>query len=146
MSHMALVQLMHMGYLKHIISQNVDGLHRKSGVPEGNISEVHGNTNLEVCIKCKIGYMRDFRVRTAKNVKEHKTGRRCDNVKCGGELRDTIINFGESLDEKILNDGFNHGQCADLMLCLGSSLRVNPACKMAYQTAAHGGKLVIVNL
>ena len=50
--HMALVELMRQGRLKHIISQNTDGLHRKSGVPAENISEVHGNTNLEICKKC----------------------------------------------------------------------------------------------
>ena len=47
--HMSMVQLMNSGYLKYIISQNVDGLHRKSGIPYDNIAELHGNTNLEVC-------------------------------------------------------------------------------------------------
>ena len=61
---MSLVELMQKGYLKHIISQNVDGLHRKSGIPANQISELHGNTNLESCVKCGVGYMRDFRVRT----------------------------------------------------------------------------------
>ena len=41
---MALVEMMEKGYLKHIISQNVDGLHRKSGIPAEKLSEVHGNT------------------------------------------------------------------------------------------------------
>jgi len=40
---------------------------------------VHGNTNLEVCMKCKKDYMRDFRVRNAQKVHEHKTGRICDD-------------------------------------------------------------------
>jgi NAD-dependent SIR2 family protein deacetylase len=56
---------MNSGYLKYIISQNVDGLHRKSGIPYDNLAELHGNTNLEVCVKCQTGYMRDFRVRNA---------------------------------------------------------------------------------
>lgn len=127
MCHMALVELMNKKYLKHIISQNTDGLHRKSGIPADQISEVHGNTNLEKCQKCGKEYMRDFRVRTAQKVKEHKTGRKCDNTACGGDLADTIINFGENLNEDILNMGFEQGQRADLMLVLGSSMRVNPA-------------------
>lgn len=90
--------------------------------------------------------MRDFRVRSAQKCKEHKTGRKCDNKSCGGDLKDTIINFGENLNPQILEDGFNHGACADVMLCLGSSLRVNPACEMVGETARHGGKVVIVNL
>ena len=51
--HMSLVALMEAGFLKHVISQNLDGLHRRSGIPAENLSEVHGNSNLEVCLKCK---------------------------------------------------------------------------------------------
>lgn len=47
--------------------------------------------------------MRDFRTRTAKNVHDHKTTRKCDNPNCKGDLYDSIINFGENLDEKVLN-------------------------------------------
>jgi len=130
-----MVELMKQGLLKQIISQNVDGLHRKSGIPAENICEVHGNTNLEVCGKCQTGYMRDFRVRNAQNVKLHKTGRKCDDATCRGDLADTIINFGENLNETILNLGYAHGYEADLMLALGSSLRVNPAAAMAQATA-----------
>jgi hypothetical protein len=45
--------------------------------------------------------MRDFRVRNAQKVHDHKTGRKCDDVKCGGSLEDSIINFGENLNEEI---------------------------------------------
>ena len=73
-------------------------MHRKSGIPAKNISELHGNTNLENCVKCSIGYMRDYGVRTANNYHAHMTGRKCDNPKCKGDLKDTIINFGEGLN------------------------------------------------
>ena len=91
------------------------------------ISELHGNTNLEVCERCGRNYMRDFRVRNAKGVFEHKTGRKCDNPECRGPLKDTIINFKENLDEVILDTAFNHGALADLHVVLGTSLRVTPA-------------------
>lgn len=93
--HMSMVELMNKGLLKHIISQNCDGLHRKSGIPKNQISELHGNTNLEICRDCGAEYLRDFRTRNAQNVKEHKTGRKCDQ--CQGDLHDSIINFGENL-------------------------------------------------
>lgn len=134
-AHMAMVELMNRGYLKHIISQNTDGLHRKSGIPADKISEVHGNRNKEECMKCGRDFMRDFGVRIAKGVKEHKTGRKCDDPKCRGDLKDTIINFGENLREEILNMGYAHGSEADLMVCVGSSMRVNPAAEMAGLTA-----------
>lgn len=145
-THMALVKLEQQGYLKYIISQNVDGLHRKSGFPASKLAEVHGNTNLEICKgkNCKKSYMRDFRVRTAKKVHDHDTGRVCEN--CGGKLYDTIINFGENLPEKELNDGFANGAAADLCIAMGSSLRVTPAADMPLETVRNGGKLVIINL
>ena len=95
---MALVELTEKKHLKYIVSQNVDGLHRKSGIPPENISELHGNTNLELCMDCGREHMRDMRVRNAQSVKEHKTGRKCDTPDCNGDLKDTIINFGESLN------------------------------------------------
>jgi len=70
------------------------------------LAELHGNTNLEVCEKCGREYMRDFRVRNAQKVHEHKTGRSCDNPDCRGPLIDTIINFGENLNDNILELGF----------------------------------------
>jgi len=125
---MALVELSKRGHLKHILSQNIDGLHRKSGIPAEKISELHGNTNLEICGKCDKDYMRDFRTRTAQKCHDHKTGRKCDNPNCRGDLYDSIINFGEDLKERVLDESYEQGEKCDLMLSLGSSLRVTPAC------------------
>eukprot|EP01022_Parablepharisma_sp_SALTPOND_P033933 TRINITY_DN8_c1_g1_i1.p4 TRINITY_DN8_c1_g1~~TRINITY_DN8_c1_g1_i1.p4 ORF type:complete len:242 (+),score=15.20 TRINITY_DN8_c1_g1_i1:3760-4485(+) len=143
-THMSFVKLMNEGYLKFLISQNVDGLHRKSGIPPSKLAEVHGNTNLEKCKKCGKEYMRDYRVRTAKSVHDHKTGRKCTVPGCTGDLYDTIINFGENLPERELNEGFKQSKLADLCLSMGSSLRVTPAADMPATVAEHGGKLVIV--
>ena len=93
-AHYTLCELIEKNVLKHIISQNIDGLHRRSGVKPENISELHGNTYLETCENCKKGYMRDFRTRIGENeFDNHITGRKCDS--CGGNLLDSIINFGE---------------------------------------------------
>ena len=90
--------------------------------------------------------MRDYRVRTAQKCHAHKTGRICDTPGCGGALRDTIINFGENLREDILEFGFDECAKSDLCLCMGSSMRVNPACEMPLGCIPNGGKIVIVNL
>ena len=97
-THMGLVELMEKQHLKYLISQNVDGLHRKSGIVPENMSELHGNTNLEICEQCGREHMRDHRVRNAQSVKDHRTGRKCDTPSCNGPLKDTIINFGENLN------------------------------------------------
>lgn len=51
-AHMSLVQLQKQGFLKGLISQNTDGLHRRSGFPIASLAELHGNTNLERCEQC----------------------------------------------------------------------------------------------
>jgi len=145
-SHMGFVGLMEAGFLKFIISQNVDGLHWKSGIPAHKIAELHGNTNLENCKDCGRQYMRDFRVRTAQTVKAHETGRFCDDEECKGELFDSIINFGENLPQDELEQGFTNGESADLCVVMGTSCWVSPACDMPRSTAENGGKLVICNL
>jgi len=145
-THMSFVQMIGAGLLKFLISQNTDGLHRKSGIPASMLAEIHGNTNLEKCFTCKTEYMRDFGVRIAKNPHEHLTGRKCDDPSCGGFLHDSIINFGESLPKEILRKAFQNAQESDLCLSIGSSLVVQPAAQIPLKTASKGGKLVIVNL
>jgi len=145
-THMALVQLQNVGILKYIISQNCDGLHRKSGISPDMISELHGNTNLEACHGCGKEYLRDFHTRVARGVHDHETNRRCDNPECNGELYDTIINFGETLPENVLQKAYGHAYKADLCIVLGSSLTVSPACHLPKIVAENGGKLVICNL
>ena len=90
--------------------------------------------------------MRDHSVRCAQRTKDHRTGRKCDTPSCGGFLKDTIINFGENLNQNIMDLGFHNGRIADLHLVMGTSLRVSPANDMPRETAANGGNLVICNL
>ncbi|KAH3763177.1 silent information regulator family protein [Pelomyxa schiedti] len=160
LTHMAIVALRNAGIMKYLVSQNVDGLHRRSGILETEMSELHGNCFLEQCSKCHTQYLRDFDVcsnggteytppqrASFKSIK-HMTGRRCDDVSCCAPLTDSIINFGESLPEDSLNRAYHHSEQADLYLCLGSSLRVRPACKLPLisRKAGHECRLVIVNL
>ena len=131
-SHMALVALMKdkSKYLKYLISQNTDGLHRRSGIPVNQLSELHGNSTLEVCKKCKREYIRDYICRDRKHQIPHATGRFCTFPGCEGRLYDTIINFGEALHEVPLKLARDNTDKCDLMLCLGSSLLVSPAADM----------------
>ncbi|KAJ0114160.1 NAD-dependent deacetylase sirtuin-7 [Diaporthe amygdali] len=126
-THMALVELQSRGILKYLISQNCDGLHRRSGILPGTISEVHGNSNREYCKDCGKEYIRDFRAVAPdeRPAHDHRTGRKC--AICGGILLDSIINFGEPLPEADLQRAFDNAEKADVFLVLGSSLTVTPA-------------------
>ncbi|CAF0753169.1 unnamed protein product [Didymodactylos carnosus] len=145
-THMAIVELARQGIVKFVISQNIDGLHLRSGIKSSMLAELHGNSNLEYCQKCKTKYLRDYRTRTASKVHNHKTGRICKKSNCKGPLLDSIINFGEPLPERELTTAFQHAEKADLCLVLGSSLRVTPAADIPERVATKGQKLVIGNL
>ena len=143
-THMALVELARRNLLHFVVSQNVDGLHLRSGLPSTLLAELHGNSNLETCKKCHTKFLRDFRTRTAQKVHDHGTTRKC--TKCGSQLFDSIINFGENLPEYELKTSFEHAERADLCLVLGSSLRVTPAADIPERVGERGGKLIIGNL
>ena len=61
-------------------------------------------------------------------------------------MKDTIINYDESLEQSIIKNAFNNGENADFMLALGSSMRVNPVNHIPIKMHYNGGKMVIVNL
>ena len=61
-------------------------------------------------------------------------------------MKDSIIHFGENLPTKALELAYEHGKKSDVMIVLGSSLRVTPANDIPEETVGAGGKLVIVNL
>ncbi|CAF1153544.1 unnamed protein product [Rotaria magnacalcarata] len=143
-THMALVELERRKLLHFVVSQNIDGLHLRSGLPSTSIAELHGNSNLETCKKCHAKYLRDYQTRTAKKALDHQTTRKC--AKCRATLYDSIINFGENLPEQDLEDSFEHARKADVCLVLGSSLRVTPAADIPQLVGENGGKLIIGNL
>jgi len=51
-AHLALTDLYHQGCLAAVITQNIDGLHHESGIPDDNIIELHGNTRRVRCMSC----------------------------------------------------------------------------------------------
>eukprot|EP00249_Psilotum_nudum_P020192 c27598_g1_i2 orf=1021-1890(-) len=143
LTHMSLVGLQRAGILKFIISQNIDGLHLKSGIPRDLLAELHGNSFKEVCSLCKKEYLRDFEVETI-GLKE--TGRRCSDFDCGGKLKDTVLDWEDALPPEELHPAEKHCKQADVILCLGTSLQITPACNLPLRCVRAGGKMVIVNL
>ncbi|XP_063770943.1 NAD-dependent protein deacylase sirtuin-6 [Pseudophryne corroboree] len=148
-THMALLQLQSVGILKFLISQNVDGLHVRSGFPREFLSELHGNMFVEECSKCGTQYVRDFVVGT---MGLKPTGRLCDVPKvrglraCRGKLKDTILDWEDSLPDRDLNLANEASRKADLAITLGTSLQIKPSGNLPLLTKRKGGKLVIINL
>ena len=78
--HAAVAAMVQAGVIRHIVTQNVDGLHARSGVPANQVSELHGSVFRERCVRCGAVHERAFDVTAAKgsSFRRHKTGRRCD--------------------------------------------------------------------
>ncbi|XP_048498419.1 NAD-dependent protein deacetylase SRT1 isoform X1 [Beta vulgaris subsp. vulgaris] len=142
-THMALVELEKASILKFVISQNVDGLHLRSGIPRDKLAELHGDSFMEICPSCGVEYVRDFEVETI-GLKE--TPRRCSDAGCGARLRDTVLDWEDALPQKEMDAAEKHCRMADLVLCLGTSLQITPACNLPLKCLRGGGKIVIVNL
>jgi NAD-dependent SIR2 family protein deacetylase len=128
--HLAIVELQKLGKLKFLISQNIDNLHLKSGIREEIIAELHGNLTKQRCRRC--GCQVD---------RSEKT----ECVECGGVLKTSVVDFGESLPEKDLMLSFEHSRKCDLFVAVGSSLTVTPAAMMPREAIQAGAKLVIIN-
>ncbi|KAJ9568068.1 hypothetical protein OSB04_004034 [Centaurea solstitialis] len=143
MTHMALVELERAGILKFVISQNIDGLHLRSGIPREKLSELHGNSFMERCTSCGVEYFRDFEVESV-GLKE--TSRRCSNADCDLKLKDTVLDWEDALPHEEMNPAEVHCEEADVILCLGTSLQITPACNLPLKCLRGGGKVVIVNL
>jgi NAD-dependent deacetylase len=139
-AHNALADLYRKGLLDLVITQNIDGLHQKSGLPEDKVIELHGNTTRIRCLNCEVI------VDLNQTLARIENGDFAPVCTCGGYLKPDTISFGQSLREQDLNVAFAASQTCDVFLAIGSTLIVNPASKMPDIARRQGAFLAIVNL
>ena len=123
-----------------IITQNVDGLHQRSGVPESKIIELHGNSTYATCLDCghryELGPIK-------KAFQGHGTLPVCE--KCDGIVKTATVSFGQAMPEIQMARAQNETMACDLFMVLGSSLVVYPAAGFPRIAKRQGARLVIVN-
>lgn len=144
-THRALRLLIDRGFVKFIISQNIDGLHMRCGTPRSNLAELHGNMFSSECPKCKRQFVRSDAVPT---VGRKHVGMMCNNQQrpCRGQLIDTILDWEGNLPDDDLNMAEMHSTLADLNIGLGSSFQIMPSGRFPFRSKKFGGKFALVNL
>jgi NAD-dependent deacetylase len=138
--HLAVAQLIARGKASHVITQNIDNLHQDSGVPDGKIIEIHGNTRYARCLDC--GARTELEPVRA-HFEKHGDPPGC--LFCGGILKTATISFGQAMPEREMARAEAATLACDLFIVLGSSLVVYPAAGFPLLAKRNGAGLVIVN-
>ncbi|XP_008471669.1 NAD-dependent protein deacetylase Sirt6-like [Diaphorina citri] len=115
-THMAILELVNQGKVHYVVSQNIDGLHLRSGLSRKYLAELHGNMYVDQCNKCE----RQFVRKSATN----SVGQKNLNIPCPyrgfrpcrGTLHDTILDWEHNLPQKDINMGDYNSSIADLSI------------------------------
>ena len=130
-AHYTLARLEKEGKLKAIITQNIDGLHKKAG--SKNVLELHGIVYRNYCEICKKEYDLNF-------ILESEGIPHCT---CGGIIKPDVVLYEEALDMNILNKSAQYIMSADTLIVGGTSLAVYPAAGLI--NYFKGKNLVLIN-
>jgi NAD-dependent deacetylase len=138
--HRALAKLVEQGKMTAIITQNVDGLHQRSGVPASKIIELHGNATYASCLDC--GQRHEL-----EPIRKAFLGKGTLPVcsKCDGIVKTATISFGQSMPEIQMARAQDETMSCDLFIVLGSSLVVYPAAGFPRIAKRRGAQLAILN-
>lgn len=139
-AHEAIVRLQELGKLRAVITQNIDGLHRRAGVREDLLVELHGRMDQVCCLGCGFTdkaepWYAAFRVE----------GVAPDCPICQHVLKPGVIQFGEGLREEDLIRAQQAMMDLDLVIAIGSTLSVQPAATFPLMAARMGVPYLILN-
>ncbi len=145
--HLALAELRRLGKLRAVITQNVDGLHQESGIPDDEVIELHGNATYGACLECRQRYELDPIVAAFREREELPvcTRQNLAGETCGGIIKTATISFGQAMPEVAMRRAQEATLAADLFLAIGSSLVVYPAASFPALAKQAGARLVILN-
>jgi len=131
--HLALAELESRVPEFDLLTQNVDGLHRRAG--SRNVVELHGNITRS---RCSVEGV-------AIEPREDETGVPPSCPGCGAFLRPDVVWFGEALPEGAVEGAFDAARECDVFFSIGTSGLVQPAASLAFEALRHGAVVVEVN-
>jgi len=135
--HRALAELEERGWVRAVITQNIDRLHERAG--SRAVVEVHGSIRTSSCLACREVVPFEEVVRLLDAAPAPPCPR------CGRILKPDVVMFGELLPAGAMERAFQLAAEARLLLVVGSSLEVYPVAGLPLETLAAGGSLAIVN-
>jgi len=136
-AHRALAELAQAGRISLLATQNVDGLHERSGFPRERLVQVHGSDAEVTCMDCGAREPRE------PAQLQWEGGTPIPRCACGGRLKPATISFGQSLVPEDLRRAFEAASRCNLFVAIGSSLVVGPINQM-FDLAAQGGASTVI--
>ncbi len=133
--HNALVEMEQAGFVRSLITQNIDGLHSDAGTQ--NIVEIHGSRKFLRCVECENRTPRP-------DLFPGQITAPCEL--CGGQVKYDSVLFGEPIPPKVLESARAETDLADCVLVVGSSSTVRPAGGLPRIAHANGAKLIEINI
>jgi NAD-dependent deacetylase len=145
--HKVLADLENGGLVKAVITQNIDMLHQKAGSKK--VIELHGSPAFHYCLRCA-GIRLPFSAAAAvvHSGRSAHAATAADMPlcpSCARPLKPAVTLYGEPLPIEARRAAEAEAQAADLMLVLGTSLKVQPAAEIPREVLRRGGRIVIVN-
>ena len=137
-AHLALVELAARDHIELLVTQNVDGLHERSGFDAARLVNIHGTDSQTECLSCG-----DRRPR-AEAQAAWEAGQATPSCDCGGWLKPATISFGQSLIMADLSRAFRAAEHCDLFVAIGTSLVVSPINQMLVFAARAGASVAIL--
>jgi NAD-dependent deacetylase len=137
--HRAIAQLVAQGRVSSVITQNIDGLHQGSGIPDEQVIELHGNGTYAACLKC------GERHELSDVFSAFKMNEEPPVCECGGFIKSATISFGQPMPFEPMRRAQAETKDCDLFLAIGSSLVVYPAAGFPAVAKQNGARLVILN-
>lgn len=130
-AHYKLAEMEQKGLLTAVITQNIDGLHQKSG--SKNVYELHGSVHRNYCMKCRKSYDAEFMLNSTNIPK----------CTCGGIIKPDVVLYEEGLNNNTVTGAINAISNCDTLIIAGTSLTVYPAA--SFVRYFKGKNLVLIN-
>lgn len=132
LAHLYFANLEKQGKNVTVVTQNIDGLHQAAG--STRVYELHGSIHRNYCMDCNKFY-------TLEDILRKDGVPHCD--KCGDIIKPDVVLYEEGLDEITIEYTLSAIMTCEVMIVVGTSLKVYPAA--GFLRYFKGKYLILIN-